>query len=247
MLVRHVLVLLLFALGFALVACGSPTPSPVLPTTTATAQVATPQPPTPSRPAISQLTASPQTPTRGLTPTPGPKDLMLGGLSSALAKIKTYRALVPEEGRFMEVVLPDRVRQANNGIKDTTKIGGLLYQFDFNDNVFVRPISSVPFIDRVNLVWFQDQVSKSSGFAALGASTIDGTPTIGYSTNFTISSLTPPTTPGATPVVTQIAQPVKLWLAVTDGLPRRIEYGPPVSVTVNFFDFNASIEINPPQ
>ncbi len=237
MLLKHVFVIVPVALGFALVACSSstPAPSPVLPTAIATIQPATPQLQTPSQ--------SKPTPTQVYTATPSPKDLMLAALSSALAKIKTYRARVPEEGRIMEVVLPDRIRQAETEI---TKIGPLFYQYDFNDNLQVYQISSVPFMDRVNLLWFQNQVSKSSGSSFLGAATIDGTQCIGYSINFALFLRTPPSTPGATPVVSQLTQQVKVWFATTDGFPRRIEYGPPWSVTVNFFDFNASIEINPP-
>ncbi len=235
MLFKQVVGLVAIAFALALGACSSPTSTPtlVLPTAIPTTQPSTAQP--------SASSAATRTPAS--TPTPNPKDPLLAALSSALAKIKTYRARVPEEGRVMEVVLPDRIHQEGSEI---TKIGPLFYQNDLNDTLQVRQMGAIPFMDRVNLLWFRDQVSKSSGTSALGPATIDGTQCIGYSTSFGLLKINPPSTPGATPVVTQLTEQVKVWFAITDGFPRRIEYGAPISVTVNFYDYNASIEINPP-
>jgi hypothetical protein len=226
-------------LGFSLVACSPSTPVPntILPTTIATTQSATPQPPTPTQP-----TPLVPAPTQANTPTPDPKDALLAAFTSALSKIKTYRVRVPEEGRLLEVVLPDRTRQTES--EPITKIGGNYYQPNLAPGS--QSVGPVPYMDRVNLLLVKDEISKSSGTSALGPATIDGTTCIGYSTNFVLYRVSPPRSPGATPVVTQLSQPVKFWIAITDGFPRRIEYGAPELVTANFFDFNATIEINPP-
>jgi hypothetical protein len=58
----------------------------------------------------------------------------------------------------------------------------------------------------------------------------------------------PPKSPGATPVATKLAQPVKICFAASNGFPVRFDMGAPNPVTIIFYDFNAEIfPINPPK
>jgi hypothetical protein len=75
---------------------------------------------------------------------------------------------------------------------------------------------------------------------------IDGVPCIGYQADYPSSALVPPKTRGATPETLKFNQVVKIWIANSDGFPRRIEYGAPIAVSVTLKDFNAQIEITPP-
>ncbi len=218
------------------VACSSPTLTPTLaPTAMPTAT------PLPGTPPPAPATTSVRTPTAVYTLTPAAKDLTLAALSSAINKIKTYRVKVPEEGRVIEVVLPDRYHQVEPD--EIFRIGALYIDMTVDRR---DTIGSVPYMDRVNLLWFRDQVSKSAQSAFLGPATIDGVQCIGYSSVLPLVRIIPPKTPGNTPELSQLSETVKIWFGTTDGFPRRIEYGPPISVTVNFYDYNASIEINPP-
>jgi hypothetical protein len=71
-------------------------------------------------------------------------------------------------------------------------------------------------------------------------------PCIGYSISVTVTKQSPPKTPGGPPEVSQLPQPVKIWFANADGYPRRVDIGPPTSITENFFNFNEPFDINPP-
>jgi hypothetical protein len=220
------------------------------PTATATAtpsSTATTTPPQPT--ATTTATATPSstatatlpqpTATATFTPTPNPKDSLLAALFAVLGKIKTYRVEIPEESRVMEYVLPDRVRQLEPD--SIIKIGPTYYQF-VRGRWSAQNVGIVPYMDRANLLRFRDQVTQSTQVALLGAGTVDGIPCNGYAVTFTVYQVPPPNTPQ--PI--QSSQIVKVWFTVRDGLPALIEYGPPIVASVYFFDYNASIEINPP-
>ncbi len=243
--------IVLAALG---IACSSPTPTPTSVPTLAPV-VATPAPPTatptipPTATQLPSATRVPPTLTPTATPTqtppPDPKNLLLAAMNSAISKLKTYRVEMVEESRDIEVVLPDRFRQV--GWDPIVKIGGMYYSYDFTGKVFTRPAGNVSFFDRANLVWFRDQFTQTPKVSALGPTMIGSTPCIGYGASFTAAQVSPPKTPGATPVVTQIPQPIKIWFGVQDGFPYRIEMGAPLPLTINFLDFNAQIQIDPLQ
>lgn len=234
------------------VACSSPTPIPT-PVPTLAPVVATPVPATatptilPTATQIPSATRVPPTLTPTATPTqtppPDPKNLLLAAMNLAIPKLKTYRVEMVEEGRDIEVVLPDRFRQV--GWDPIVKIGGTYYSYDFTGKPFTRPAGNVSFFDRANLIWFRDQFTQTPKVSALGPATIGGVLCIGYGTTFIAAQVSPPKSPDATPVVTQIAQPIKIWFGVQDGFPRRIEMGAPLPLTINFLDFNAQIQIDP--
>lgn len=225
----------------ATTACSTPTPSPVpIVPSTATQTSASPAP---SSPIVSTPTvASAATATPPKSPTPGPKDALLAALNTAIGKAKTYRVRVPEEGRFIEVILPDRFHQIE---PDGAYLIGQTY---YQDSLLTkRQVTSIPYLDRVSLLWLKGQIGSSAQTKFLGPSVIDGAQTIGYSTEFPVVRISPPGTPGATPVILQMPpQIVKVWFNTTDGLPKRVELGAPNSVSANFYDYNVNIVINPP-
>jgi hypothetical protein len=172
--------------------------------------------------------------------------MLMAAFNSALSKLRTYRATVPEEGREIDVILPDRFAQV--GWDPIVKIGGMLYMYDARGNLRAGPAGSVPFFDRVSIPWLRDRFAESPQIVLLGPTTIENTPCIGYSGSFAVTKTMPSQTPGATPQITQIWQPVKIWFATSDGFPRRVEMGAPVPLTIIFFDFNVELPpIEPPQ
>jgi hypothetical protein len=180
-------------------------------------------------------------PTPTFTPTPTHKERLLAAFSNVHAKLKTYRAKIPEEGREIEVVLPDRLVQW--GLDPIGQIGRTVYMYDARGQIRAVNVGyTITPLDRVNIAWIRNEFARSSQVTFLGPTTIDGTPCVAYSANVTISKITPSKTPGATPAITPIPQAVKIWFAVSDGFPRRFEMGPPTPVSVIFYDFNAPIE-----
>jgi hypothetical protein len=255
--------LILGVIGLTIVlttACGASEAVPAAPTAipTPVVQVApslTPIAPapiaTPTRVVTPTLGATRAvTPTLGttrtvtLTPTPSPKDMVMAAFAKALTSLKTYRVEVPEEGRYIAVQLPDRMYQ--EGLDGFLKIGGTAWRRDVTGKVISGPTGSVPFLDRANLIWLRDQFAKSSQATLLGPGMAEGVPCIGYSINVTMTKQLPPKTPGGPPEVSQLSQVVKIWFANADGYPRRVDMGPPTSITENFFNFNEPFDVNPP-
>ncbi|MBI5651318.1 MAG: hypothetical protein HZC40_12885 [Chloroflexi bacterium] len=245
------LTLALIAIGVS--ACGSPT-APVATTAPIPPTQVPPiaQPTLPPATAIPTVTFTPTltrvpptattTPTRTLTPTPNPKTTLLNTLNAAIPSVKTYRVRVVEEGRFIGVVLPDRFQELENDF--LMKIGPTLYRYDFAGTLQTFNMAT-PFFDRTNLLWWRDRLNQVTQVTTLPPTTIDKVPCVGFATNFVVTQIIPPKTPGPTPQTTQINQPVKVWLA-SDGLPRRVEMGAPTPLTINFMDYNEAFEINPP-
>ena len=140
--------------------------------------------------------------------------------------------------------MPDRFRQ-DDPDNPIIRIGTTYYQ-QIREKWQTFQLSSVPYMDRVNLLWFKDQAAQATEVTFLGPGSVDGAPCVGYSVTFTVFRIPPPTPPN-TPQAIKLSQPVKVWFKVQDGLPALIEYGPPTVASVRFFDYNAQIEITPPQ
>jgi hypothetical protein len=168
---------------------------------------------------------------------------LLKSLADALAKLRTYRVEVPQENRYIAVQLPDRFLQ--EGVDSILKIGSTVWVAG-PKGPRASQAGNLPFFDRANLYWYRDQFAQASQVVFLGPGTAENVPCVGYSANFAVTKITPSQTPQAAPTVTQIPQPVKIWIATGDGFPRRIDFGPPTSLTINFFDLNENFTINPP-
>jgi len=232
-------------------ACGSAGAVPVTPTALPTpiVQVTPTLTPIPRSPTpLPTATVPPSrtaVPTVTFTATPSPKDMLMAAFVKALAGLKTYRVEVPEESRYIAVKLPDAMFQ--EGENAILKIGTTVWALDSQGRRRVGNGVSVPFLDRANLTWLRDQYAKSPQVVLLGPGTAEGVPCIGYSGNFTVTLVMPPKTPGGQPDVSPLAQVVKIWFATADGFPRRVQMGPPTSITMNFFDLNEPFDLKPPQ
>ncbi len=244
--------------ALCLAACGPsvvPTPTPTAtPAATATAvpptatarPSATSVPPTATPPPTGTLTRVPS-PTTTRTATPSAKDMMMATFNTGLAKIKGYRVKIPDEGREVDVLMPDRLLQL--GMDPVMMIGRTVYMLDARGNLRVVNMGNMTApLDRANLNWQRDQFAQATQVVAMGPATIDGVPCVGYTaTLVTQTKMEPVQTPGATPVLTKVTAPVKIYFGSQDGFPRKIELGAPTPSTIIFYDFNQDIApIEPP-
>jgi hypothetical protein len=219
-----------------------PTQAPKPAPTTIPLPAATPLPTTiaatPTR--VSPSTTPPPPPTA--TATPAPKQQFLNVFNTALSKIKTYRVEITEDVRQIDVVLPDRFRV--NSTDFLVRIAQTVYIYDLNGKVQARYVADIPFIDRSNLIWLRDQFAVAAEHTYLGPGNVDNIPAIGYSLKYPLTKVGSGG-PGKTPEV--VFQVIKVWFSVKEGFPLLIEYGAPMPLHVYFYDFNATIEILPPQ
>ncbi|MBM3128360.1 MAG: hypothetical protein FJ009_06950 [Chloroflexi bacterium] len=224
-----------------------PTVPPTLIPTPIPVQVApslTPVRPTVALPSATVPPARTNAPaTATLTATPNTKTQVQAAFTKALASLKTYRIEVPQEGRYIAVVLPDRFWQ--EGGDTVIKIGGTIWATSMTG--WRMGSGTTPYFDRANVNWYKDLFAQSNQVTLLGPGTAEGVPCIGYAATMPMVKADPPKTPGGTPTISQVQMQVKLWFATGDGYPRRADFGAPLSLTVNFFDFNEPIVINPPQ
>ena len=228
------------ALAFSVTACSgitsvvptvAPVVQPIIPPTRA-APTATPLP-----------TATPPPPTATPVPTSvNPLDA-LTKMFSGWASVKTFRAKMttttatgtPAPQEFtLEVVTPDRFHMTSKSI-EAIKIGAVFYMKIGNAWQKVALPQSVDF-SFGDVKKLQSELGASTDVKFLGAEVLDGTPTLTYQYTTSIKTPTPTTTTS------------KVWVAVADGLPRRMES---VSKTgaktvITLYDYNASFSIDAP-
>jgi hypothetical protein len=251
-LVRTRITLIVISSVIALTAaCGTEPPPPATPTPLPTPiplQVAptfTPIPPSPTRlaPTATTVPARTNVPTVVASPTANPKDLAQAAFNKALANLKTYRVEVPQESRYIAVQLPDRFLQ--EGLDSAVKIGGSLWTISMKG--MRMGTGTTPYFERADINWYKQQFAQAPQVILLGPGMAEGVACIGYSINVPMTKVDPPKTRDATPVTSQVSMPIKIWFATTDGFPRRVDFGAPLSLTINFYDFNDYIIITPPQ
>jgi hypothetical protein len=120
-----------------------------------------------------------------------------------------------------------------------------VYVYDFKGQLVARN-QPTPFFDRVNLHILRDQVLQIKQATPVAPATIDSVPCLGYQTSFVMLRTEIPKTPGGTPQITSVNQPVTIWLSTKDGLPKQITFGAPAPLTLIFKEFNEDYVINPP-
>lgn len=159
------------------------------------------------------------------------------------SSVKTFRAKmavttsagVPAlQEMILEVVMPDRFHMTSKAI-EAIKIGPTVYmklgpawqKVTLNQNI------DFSFAD---VQKWQSELGASSDIKFLGAEMLDGTPTLTYQYTVSIKTPTPTTTTS------------KVWVAVADGLPRKIESTNQngAKTVIVFYDYNASIAIDAP-
>lgn len=255
--VKHTGVMLVTTmLVWAAIACSTstvPTPT-MIPTPSAIVQ---PSPLSSASPSATPLLPLPlptasatiaRTATSLPTPTPTPtlvdaKRMALQAFDNAIAKLKTYRVVIPQESRYIAVQLPDRFLQ--EGFDAILRIGPTMWIAGVYD-IREMPAVDLPFFNYANIHWYKARFVEAPQVVLLGPGTVENVPCVGYSITFNTTAAVPPPTPNVPAQPTQIQQTIKIWFATTDGLPRRAELGPPTSLTVNFYDLNLDFTIVPP-
>ena len=89
-----------------------------------------------------------------------------------------------------------------------------------------------------------EDLKVSKEISKTGSETLDGAATEVYE-----SKMTAPALPGAKPGAEPQAYSVKMWVAVSDGMPRKVEQTSQISASrtsIVYKDYNASITIEPP-
>ncbi|MCX7837858.1 MAG: hypothetical protein N2559_00140 [Anaerolineae bacterium] len=236
------------------IACSTSTvPAPtMIPTPSVTVLPSSPVPPAPASatptPLPTVLATVTRTttalPTLTLTPTlVDAKVMALQAFDNAIAKLKTYRVVIPQESRYIAVQLPDRFLQ--EGFDSILRIGPTMWVAGVYD-IREMPAVDLPFFNHANIHWYKARFAESTQVILLGPGTVENVPCVGYSATFNTTVITPPKNPNEPLQSTQIQQTIKIWFATTDGFPRRAELGPPISLTVNFYDLNLDFTIAPP-
>ena len=206
-----------------------PTKAPVVPTSPAIPT----QPPAPTIPP--SPTVPPPTPTSA-----NPLDALkgafrgFGGVKSFRAKVTTTGGTTANSDTTLEVMMPDRFhivgKQFEAYLIATTyymKVGNQWQKLALSKAV---DLSSV---DPKKLLADLDATTETK---LIGAEVLDGTPTTVYQYTTTIKTPTPTTVTA------------KVWIAVVDGLPRKMESTTKAGVktVMTYYDYNANIVIEPP-
>ncbi len=227
-----------------------PTTAPVVPQTTVQAP-ATPAATAAAAP-TAEATTSVYAPITGGSPIDAVRNAFI-----AQGKTKGFRIKQTIVGagntltNTIEVVPPDRARLVTgNGQAEAILIGNTVYA---NIGGTWRQVPQVPGLTGQTLLMTDPAsinafLSNATNMTTLGPATINGTPTNGYQFNYSVSQTVSGTTVAATGVE-------KVWVGVSDGLPYRVEQNGTANVggqavsadtTLDYYDYNANITINPP-
>jgi hypothetical protein len=233
---------------FLLAACGPSNSPAATPTAQAQATAVLAANPTPSpAPSVAPTSAPSPTKAPSATATPSAKDMLSAALASAVSKLKTYRVIEVQDGRKIEVIMPDRF-MAWEPYPPIVKIGGTIWMYR-NGMVVTYNQLSVPYFDIADIAWIKQEMSKAPQVVLLGPTAVDispvakdKVPSVGYSASILFVRVSPPKTPGGTPVATKLDQPVKIYFSASDGFPVRVELGAPNPQTIIFYDHNQKID-----
>lgn len=185
-----------------------------------------------------------------------PKD----DLSTAFANwgsVKTFRAKMTTTGlpdaagpqeRTIDVVLPDRLHMKDPRT-EMIKVGGDMWiKLPTGWQKFAQNVD----FDLTDPKKFESEIGASTGTRLIGPDVFEGTPCLvyEYTTRFTGGQTAVPGKPGdkaASKLPDTYTS--KVWIAVADNLPRKVESADPSSpakTTIVYYDYNAPITINPP-
>jgi hypothetical protein len=228
--------LLLIALVATACNVSAPAPTSAPPTE---ARVAPTLPLVPTQPPSPTILPSPTVP----RPTPtsaNPLDALksvfrgFAGVKSFRAKMTTTGGTTANQDMNLEVVMPDRFHMTSKEF-EAYLIASTFYMKVGNQwqKIAMPKTLDLGFADANKL---EAQLGATTETKLIGAEVLDGTPTTVYQYTTTIKTPTPMT-------VTS-----KVWVAVVDGLPRKMESVPKTGVktVVTYYDYNANIVIEPP-
>jgi hypothetical protein len=129
----------------------------------------------------------------------------------------------------VEVVTPDRFHMVSKQF-EMIMIGNTTYLKVGNQWQKVTMPQSID-LSLADPKKFEAELGATTDAKLIGPEVLDGTPTLVYQYTTTLKG---------PPAQTYTS---KVWIAVSDNLPRKIEAG---NTTIIYYDFNANIVINPP-
>jgi hypothetical protein len=157
-----------------------------------------------------------------------------GGVKSFRVKMTTASGTAAGLEMTMERVMPDRFHMVSKQF-EAIMIGQTFYmKIGAQWQKMVMPNSiDLSFAD---VKKYETELGASSETKLIGPDVLDGTPTLVYQYTTTIKTPTPTT-------VTS-----KVWIAVADGLPRKMESESKAGTktVMTFYDYNANISIEAP-
>ena len=207
-------------------------------------QSAPPTPtPLPTPAATATLAATPTTaPTATKTPAPttaNPLDA-LTRIFRGWAGVKTFRAKImvkPNTGATTEtdldVVMPDRFHVKTKQLEAI--VIGTTYYVKLGSQWQKIALPKGIDLNFADVKKLESELGASTNVKLIGPEVLDGTPTLVYQYTTTLKTPTPSTTTS------------KVWVAVSDQLPRKMEsVSKNDTTTVTYSDYNAAIAIEPP-
>ncbi len=201
-----------------------------------------PLPPTPIATATTAATATPA-PTATPVPPPtsaSPLDALsrafrsFAGAKSFRAKITTTSGSTGGQDIQLDVVMPDRFHMTSKQV-EAIIIGPTFYLKTGTQWLKTAAPKGLDF-SFADVKKIQDELGATTESKLLGPELLDGTPTLVYQYTTTIKTPTPTTSTS------------KVWVAVADGLPRKMEVVAKsgTKTTIIYYDYNANITIDPP-
>ncbi len=184
-------------------------------------------PPTPTQPPATATSANPLEALR--TAFGG----WAGTRSFRIKMVQTKGTTTTLEGTF-EVVLPDRFHMVAKQL-EAIEIGKTFYLKTGTTWQKVTLTKAIDF-SLADVKKWQDELGVASEAKSIGADVLDGAPMVVYEYKTTIKG---------PPAITSTS---KVWIAVSDRLPRKIEStsSSGAKTIMTFYDFNANIVIEPP-
>jgi hypothetical protein len=245
---------------------GSPPPSPTAPAeaskptaapapTSAPAAPAAPAAPVASPSAAKPVQAASPEAAKPAAPAPAsadPRDALSkvftswGNTKSFRVKMTTTGAATGMSEMNYEVVLPDRLHMKSELAEAIMADGSFYIKLPTGG---WQKIPQAPDFDLANPRKLAEDMGASTDVKLIGPDVLDGQPMLvyEYTTTFSGDGLSA-VKPGAKPAGKPESYPSKLWVAVSDGLPRKLEgEAMGAKTTAIYYDYNAPITITAPQ
>ena len=258
------LVVAVVALSCLVASCSSSAPAPTAtsskaaePAATAPAAVsAAPTVAAPSKPEAAKPEAAKAEPAKTDKPagSANPRD-DLAKAFRGWGSVKSFRARITTTGlpggqsqeTTIEVQMPDRFHSTTPRA-EMIKVGGDIY---FKLPTGWQKIAQNVDIDFADPKKFEADIGASTESRLIGPDVFEGTPCLVYEYTTRFTGQGGPAAGAVDKAAGKVSDTytAKVWIAVADNLPRKVESGDPSSTarsTIVYYDFNAPITINPP-
>jgi hypothetical protein len=173
-----------------------------------------------------------------------PIDVLSKAISAQL-EAKSFRAQMvtavnggKESSRLVECVAPDRFHIVGDQ-DEMIMAGGNVYMKSPGGEWTRLLFDATEMMNQIRDTKRLDEIRKSTDVALVGADTVEGVPTLVY--RYSMKN----------PFGMTFANNCKMWVGVTDSLPRRMEVEGEFNKTksrsvVTYYDYGAAIKIEPP-